>query len=262
MVVTVPAPLTHLLCLHSGKVSEKKRSKCDQTGFWLLLWQIAGLLKDNEKIHASPAAAPSDDDSEIKKIKKVKKKKTFSAQVLRNWPKSVSIPGPELLTGLDLQKEVEDNYPGLHPLTACREHEEEEPGCVQHVGLGGWVRPAASHPGEQLFEAPPHGCELQEAPHHPRWCQQHIPEQVWTLSGLQRIFFYGFFISYTFLYIFEHAAVWGEKNLSWSLKLTNCKSNQRNALAAAARQIVREQAGLLAAGFYTPTRMSRWSFVL
>ncbi|KAM7396700.1 hypothetical protein PAMP_019723 [Pampus punctatissimus] len=40
--------------------------------------EIAGLLKDNEKIHASPAAAPSDDDSEIKKIKKVQ-------SFLRGW---------------------------------------------------------------------------------------------------------------------------------------------------------------------------------
>lgn len=75
--VTGSAPSTLSLCLHSGKVSEKKQSKCDQTGFWLPLWQIAGLLKDNEKIHASPAAAPSDDDSEIKKIKKVKAKSRF-----------------------------------------------------------------------------------------------------------------------------------------------------------------------------------------
>uniref|UniRef100_A0A3Q3WAT2 Uncharacterized protein n=1 Tax=Mola mola TaxID=94237 RepID=A0A3Q3WAT2_MOLML len=40
--------------------------------------EIAGLLKDNEKIHASPVAAPSDDDSEIKKIKKVQ-------SFLRGW---------------------------------------------------------------------------------------------------------------------------------------------------------------------------------
>uniref|UniRef100_A0A3Q2Q6Z4 Ras protein specific guanine nucleotide releasing factor 1 n=1 Tax=Fundulus heteroclitus TaxID=8078 RepID=A0A3Q2Q6Z4_FUNHE len=40
--------------------------------------EIAGLLKDNEKIHASPAAAPSEDDSEIKKIKKVQ-------SFLRGW---------------------------------------------------------------------------------------------------------------------------------------------------------------------------------
>ncbi|XP_051238235.1 ras-specific guanine nucleotide-releasing factor 1 isoform X2 [Dicentrarchus labrax] len=40
--------------------------------------EIAGLLKDNEKIHASPAAAPTDDDSEIKKIKKVQ-------SFLRGW---------------------------------------------------------------------------------------------------------------------------------------------------------------------------------
>lgn len=36
-----------------------------------LLWQIAGLLKDNEKIQSNPTSAPSEDDSEIKKIKKV-----------------------------------------------------------------------------------------------------------------------------------------------------------------------------------------------
>ena len=33
--------------------------------------QIAGLLKDNEKIQATPEVPPSDDDTEIKKIKKV-----------------------------------------------------------------------------------------------------------------------------------------------------------------------------------------------
>lgn len=51
------------------------RVKCitvnDRSFVWSLPWQIAGLLKDNEKIHASPAAAPTEDDSEIKKIKKV-----------------------------------------------------------------------------------------------------------------------------------------------------------------------------------------------
>lgn len=36
-----------------------------------LLWQIAGLLKDNEKIQSNPTITPSEDDSEIKKIKKV-----------------------------------------------------------------------------------------------------------------------------------------------------------------------------------------------
>lgn len=36
-----------------------------------LLWQIAGLLKDNEKIQCNPTSVPSEDDSEIKKIKKV-----------------------------------------------------------------------------------------------------------------------------------------------------------------------------------------------
>uniref|UniRef100_M3ZL43 Ras protein specific guanine nucleotide releasing factor 1 n=1 Tax=Xiphophorus maculatus TaxID=8083 RepID=M3ZL43_XIPMA len=40
--------------------------------------EISGLLKDNEKIHASPAAAPTEDDSEIKKIKKVQ-------SFLRGW---------------------------------------------------------------------------------------------------------------------------------------------------------------------------------
>ncbi|XP_056272801.1 ras-specific guanine nucleotide-releasing factor 1 isoform X1 [Pseudoliparis swirei] len=40
--------------------------------------EISRLLKDNEKIHASPAAAPTDDDSEIKKIKKVQ-------SFLRGW---------------------------------------------------------------------------------------------------------------------------------------------------------------------------------
>lgn len=77
-------------------------------------------------------------------------------------------PGPELPARLDLQEEVEDNHPGLHPLATRREHEEEEPGGVQHVGLGGRVRAAASHPREQLLEAPAHGSQLQETAHHPR----------------------------------------------------------------------------------------------
>lgn len=78
-----------------------------------------------------------------------------------------SASGPELPARLDLQEEVEDHHTGLHPITACREHEKEEPGGVQHVGLRGRVRPAASHPGEQLPEAASHGCQFQETTHHP-----------------------------------------------------------------------------------------------
>jgi len=40
--------------------------------FIAVLLQIAGMLKDNEKIQSNPTTAPSDDDSEIKKIKKVR----------------------------------------------------------------------------------------------------------------------------------------------------------------------------------------------
>lgn len=47
----------------------------------------------------------------------------------------LKIPGPELSARVDLQEEVEDHHPGLHSLTTRREHEEEEPGCVQYVGL-------------------------------------------------------------------------------------------------------------------------------
>lgn len=35
-------------------------------------FQIAGLLKDNEKIQSNPEVPPSEDDTEIKKIKKVR----------------------------------------------------------------------------------------------------------------------------------------------------------------------------------------------
>ena len=71
-VLTGPVLFTQSFCLHTGTVSEKKHiSENDWSFLRLLPWQIAGLLKDNEKIHASPAAAPTDDDSEIKKIKKV-----------------------------------------------------------------------------------------------------------------------------------------------------------------------------------------------
>lgn len=40
-------------------------------------FQIAGLLKDNEKIQSNPEVPPSDDDTEIKKIKKVRSDTTF-----------------------------------------------------------------------------------------------------------------------------------------------------------------------------------------
>lgn len=38
----------------------------------VLTLQIAALLKDNEKIQSNPEVPPSEDDTEIKKIKKVK----------------------------------------------------------------------------------------------------------------------------------------------------------------------------------------------
>lgn len=81
---------------------------------------------------------------------------------------SSEFAGPELPARLDLQEEVEDDHPGLHPLASRREHEEEEPGGVQHGGLGGRVRAAAAHLGQQLPEAAAHGSQLQEAAHHPR----------------------------------------------------------------------------------------------
>lgn len=122
-----------------------------------------------------------------------------------------SAPGSELSAGMDLQKKVEDHHPGLHPFTTCREHEEAEPGSVQHVGLRSWICPAASHPGEQFLEATPHGCQLQETTYHARWCQQHIPQQV------------GFF-HLTYKYILkgamlvfrgnEHACEWEHKGFS------------------------------------------------
>lgn len=80
---------------------------------------------------------------------------------------SSEFAGPELPARLDLQEEVEDDYPGLHPLTSRRKHEEEEPGGVQHGGLGGRVRATAAHLGQQLPEAAAHGSQLQEAAHHP-----------------------------------------------------------------------------------------------
>lgn len=42
--------------------------------------------------------------------------------------------GAELHAGLALPQEVEDHCPGLYLLSACREHEEEEPDCLQHGG--------------------------------------------------------------------------------------------------------------------------------
>lgn len=43
--------------------------------------------------------------------------------------------GAEFPTRLDVQEEVEDHHPGLHPVSPRREHEKEEPGGVQHAGL-------------------------------------------------------------------------------------------------------------------------------
>lgn len=50
--------------------------------FIAVLLQIAGMLKDNEKIQSNPTTAPSDDDSEIKKIKKVGNTQEFCSQIL------------------------------------------------------------------------------------------------------------------------------------------------------------------------------------
>ena len=76
--------------------------------------------------------------------------------------------------------QVEDHHPGLHPVTARRQHAQEEPGGVQHAGGRGRVRAAAAHPGEQLPAPTADGRQLQEAPHHARRRQQHLPEQVST----------------------------------------------------------------------------------
>lgn len=43
-------------------------------------------------------------------------------------------PGAELPAGLAVPAEVEDHHPGLHPVTPCRQHAQEEPGGVQHAG--------------------------------------------------------------------------------------------------------------------------------
>lgn len=43
-------------------------------------------------------------------------------------------PGAELPAGLAVPAEVEDHHPGLHSVTPCRQHAQEEPGGVQHAG--------------------------------------------------------------------------------------------------------------------------------
>lgn len=42
--------------------------------------QIIGLLKDNEKIQSNPEVPPSEDDTEIKKIKKVRSARSYAEQ--------------------------------------------------------------------------------------------------------------------------------------------------------------------------------------
>lgn len=91
--------------------------------------------------------------------------------------------GAELPAGLAVPQEVEDHHPGLHQVPPRRQHAQEEPGGVQHAGGRGRVRAAAAHPGQQLPAAPADGSQLQEAPHHARRCQQHLPQQVGASLG-------------------------------------------------------------------------------
>lgn len=92
--------------------------------------------------------------------------------------------GAKFLARLDMPQEVENHHPGLYPVPPCRKHAEEKPGGVQHAGGRSRVRPAAPHLGQQLPAAAPHGSQLQETPHHPWWCQQHLPQQVALNSSL------------------------------------------------------------------------------
>lgn len=50
-----------------------------------------------------------------------------------NLPNSSS-PGTELPSGMAVPAEVEDRYPGLHPVSPRRQHAQEEPGGVQYAG--------------------------------------------------------------------------------------------------------------------------------
>lgn len=73
---------------------------------------------------------------------------------------------------------MEDHCAGLYLFSSCWKYEEEKSDCVHH----GWgrvrVRPPALHPGQWLPPAPANGCQLQEAPHQPWWCQQYFSQQV------------------------------------------------------------------------------------
>lgn len=67
-----------VLSLHG--ISVCKMINCNIVLFFLFSccfeFQISGILKDNEKIQSNPEVPPSDDDTELKKIKKVKLKST------------------------------------------------------------------------------------------------------------------------------------------------------------------------------------------
>lgn len=97
--------------------------------------------------------------------------------------RSLLPPGAELPAGLAVPEEVEDDHPGLHQVPPRRQHAQEEPGCLQHAGGRGRVCPAAPHPRQQLPAAAADGGQLQEASHHARRCQQHLPQQVSVISG-------------------------------------------------------------------------------
>lgn len=73
--------------------------------------------------------------------------------------------GAELHAGMALSPEVEAHRSGLHLLPSCREHEEEEPDCLQHGGGRDRVRrhitprvmlpkgTSCVHPARLLFQS-------------------------------------------------------------------------------------------------------------
>lgn len=137
----------------------------------LLFYQIVVLNKAKERIQPHQNNQ-EEEDPDIKKIKKVS---CWCDVIMRRNTKSNKerhlvvfwLAGAKFHARLAVPEEVEAYCPGLHLLTSCWEHEEEEPDRLQHGGSRDGVRPPAVHPGQLFPQTAPHGRQLQETPHQP-----------------------------------------------------------------------------------------------
>ena len=83
--------------------------------------------------------------------------------------------GSEFLPRLAVSAALEADRGAVHPVAPRWEHAQAQQHRLQHGGVRGGVQPPAVLPRHLLPQAPPHGRQLQEASHHSRGRQLHIP---------------------------------------------------------------------------------------